>query len=756
MQQSEILQFAEQLIPAYQTKDFDQILNHITEGHSPSARLLIKMELKKLMAPCSRSIDLRGRVNGECREYQLNGIQHWLDDVAFNTYQKQIERFGSYTQGVWDIVNNTHNNFRVMRQNGLNPHQENGPKSSFQAEPVQLGYQIQRQENRLNLSSQVEIHLSTGQNIYGVTIDISPSGAKFKVPSAFYYKLGETIQVTYTELSQKLILPGLTNPLEYRVLAVDDSDDNDAVKYLRAIKLSETEVVEQAIRMSLSHPQQKDRHEHQDMIMHTRRRGYEQTFIKHTSQLPLFFSGNELKVALLNQNNLPLWQYWHDERNQQTLSNLFRPERMTHLTRPGIKGGSNTIYAFKYDYKGRTIFFSMMMPEASRELRELFWSIGAKRPSWKVFHLSVFELSSQEQDELATQSLGSNVGALHLTHCAILQEIADEESSGDYQLVTQSALETSELNVFRHSREVTGNLQGIYYDSRSRRREPRYHFETPIEFLSQNAEKIQGISQDVSRHGLSLELETPVIVKVGQPVVISFRHLKEYDPALPLHKVPYHVAWVDPSGRQVQLKMHENQDTRHISAFLQRIIDNNPEKIVLKPEVLPGEDLLTGMQQVLMDKLVCTPVYIEKGRASLRPRVIGVNYPLTGILRLFAQIGDDKKLSLQPIFKNHTNTLLAQPMKHIEGVIPHGQDIYIAVTRSEQGISGVESRLLSEFDCLKQRKLFIRHARQHGDIYILKVWSVPVFDAITTLYRQELSELAKASHYYATRLTKEM
>ena len=101
MQQPEILSLAERLIPAYNSDDFEYLLAQITEGEAPSVKILVKMELNRVMAPCTKSVDLRGRVKGECREYELDGVKHWLDDVAFNAYHKNTRKFGGYTEGVW-------------------------------------------------------------------------------------------------------------------------------------------------------------------------------------------------------------------------------------------------------------------------------------------------------------------------------------------------------------------------------------------------------------------------------------------------------------------------------------------------------------------------------------------------------------------------------------------------------------------------------------------------------------------------------
>jgi hypothetical protein len=232
MQQSEILSLAERLIPAYKSADFEQLLNKFTGGQPPSVKLLVKMELNRVMTPCTKSIDLRGRVQGECREYELDGRKHWLDDVAFNTYHKSVKKFGGYTEGVWENLINTRNNFRVMKQQGtLNKAKVATVEGSFEVEPIKLGYDLKRLENRLKINTQVKIHLpSNEQVVHGLSVDLSASGAKFKVPSAFNYKLGDTIWVQFTELIKSSKFEELNKPIEYRILGVDESYDNDSVK----------------------------------------------------------------------------------------------------------------------------------------------------------------------------------------------------------------------------------------------------------------------------------------------------------------------------------------------------------------------------------------------------------------------------------------------------------------------------------------------------------------------------------------------
>ncbi|WP_322803040.1 PilZ domain-containing protein [Vibrio alfacsensis] len=758
MQQSEILSLAERLIPTYGADDFDFVLSQLTEGEPPSTKLLVKMELNRVMAPCTKSVDLRGRVNGECRQYLLDGISHWLDDVAFNAYHKNLEKYGRYTEGMWESLINTRNSFRLLSQN---THQKEAkpltdPESPFLAEPIHLGYDLKRQEKRLKVQSQVEITRQKGQLIHALSIDLSCSGAKFKVPSAFKYNLGEVIQVTFTEFASKSQVSGLEEPLSYRVLAVDDCYENNAVLYLRTIRLTETNIIERVIDEALNSTAKRIRHDNQDKIIRARTRGYEHMALKHTSNLPLFFEGTELKLAMLTPNNQQLWQYWHDERNQQVLGSLFNQQRMSDLIRQGAKGTTNVLYSFTHEHNDKTYFYSMLRPEATREQRQLFWHLGAKRPSWRAFRLSIFELSEQEKDDIATLSVEFNCCSQSLSHIGILQEIADNESAQDYLLTEKPRLAANTLNAFRHPRKIIGSPKGIYFDAKSRRKEPRYRFKTPL-VLKSNQAKLGGYTTDLSKRGLSIHLDEPMLLRVGEEVLINFRELQLYDKQLPLSAVPYKVVRVSPDGHDVQLMIEEYSKTMRVIAFFNRIIEHNQDKLLPQKEILPSNSLLERLHSVLLSRTLTTPVFITKSAVtSVKTPIIGVNFPLPKHIELYARLGHNQQFSLDPLFKGRSSTLIAEPIKRIDGARAKHQDIYTRVSKVGDTITEVESKLPQEFESIKERINFIKKARMMGEFYAIRVSTAPIFDPMTSMLQRDLSELTQLGVHQASKLEKEL
>ncbi|MDW6093694.1 PilZ domain-containing protein [Vibrio rhizosphaerae] len=757
MQKTEIRSIAEKLIPTYKSEDFEKILSQMTEGEQPSVKLLVKMELNRVMEPCTKIVDLRGRVQGECREYLLDGLRHWLDDVAFNDYYKYVKKFSGYTEGVWEALYNTRNNFRVMKERNTDSQPSlTDSDSPFEVETIQLGYDLKRRENRMKLASQVDITLSNRQQVAAVTLDFSPSGAKIKVPAAFDYKLGESIQLHFMELEQKHPhLTGLQSPIEYRILGIDESLDNDAVKYLRLIKLTDTPVIEQVIQEHLFNDTQKARHDNQDKIMRARTRAYEHTFLKHACQLPMFFEGDELKVVLLTESNHDIWQYWHDERNQQSLGNLFNPQRMSLLAKQGVRESSNTLYTFKHDYQGKCLFFSMMKSEATPELRKLFWHIGAKKESWRAFRISMFELSAEERESLATESPEMNKSLSSLTHCGILQEIGNPETASDYLFVDKPKIPSSELNIFRHPRKVNGYPISIFFDARSQRKEPRYRLNSPVTIQTEQGDFISGKTVDLSKRGVYITLETPVLLKVGDQVNVDFIELKLYNKKLPLGQVPYQVARITPNGQRIQLSIQEDSQTIKIIRFFNRLIESNLDKLIENNEVRPSLTLLEGLHHILLDKIVCSPIFVERQGAYLKTTAIGVSRTLSPYQVLLAKLGHaEGYMSLDPIFKGHSNTLLAQPMKHVDGAKPYYFDIYFSVRKFGNRIQSIETRLLSDFTTAQERISFIQDSLVMGDIYILRYCAIAVFHPVATLLRSDLDELSLISIHHAKSIEK--
>lgn len=122
---------------------------------------------------------------------------------------------------------------------------------------------------------------------------------------------------------------------------------------------------------------------------------------------------------------------------------------------------------------------------------------------------------------------------------------------------------------------------GIYFDARSRRKEPRYRFRTPVQ-VSKDTLKVTGATVDLSKRGLSLLLDAPLDVKANDQVWVDYLELKLYDKSLPLDNAPYKVVRIGPEGRRLQLVIEENLQTLKTIAFFNSIIEHNQDKLLKK------------------------------------------------------------------------------------------------------------------------------------------------------------------------------
>ncbi|MDP5254921.1 MULTISPECIES: PilZ domain-containing protein [unclassified Vibrio] len=758
MQPSEILSLVERLIPVYHAPDFEQVLERLVADFHPSAKIIVKIELNRLMEPCGRTIDLRGRVNGDCREYRLDGRRHWLDDVAFNDYQKQTKKFGGYTTGVWEALSNTRNNYRIIAKNRApapSSNQITSEDSPFQAEPIQLGQDLKRQEKRLRLQTQVEITLPKGQIIHGLTIDMSESGAKIKVPSAFVYQLGDILDVEFVEYLQ-YATPSQDYKLKLRLLAVEENLDNDAIKILRTVKASEKDLLATLIDDALRNPQKRLKHDNQDKILRARARGFEHIFLKHTCHLPLFFSQDELKLAMLTPNNQRIWQYWHNEQGQQVLGTLFHPQRLKNLTHSDMSQGSCKLYAFQHQHEQKTFFYSMFPTEATQEQTRLFWHVGAKRESWKVFQVSFYRLLPEDKEQLSRfqEELGECVN--DLTHCAVLQEIGDHQQANDYLLSEKPRLPVTELNSFRQSRRLVGNPRSVYFDATSRRKEPRFIFKTPLILTHPTKGQVQGHSVDFSGKGISVQALSPLPYHVGELISINMIELNKASKQLDLSTIPYKVVKVSNEGNSIQLVMQENDETSKVSAFLKSIFKLNKDKLKEKEERLPSHGMLNALHQTLLSKMKVFPFYIDKGMHGFQTRVIGVSYPLPKHIDVLSNLGHKEYISLEPLFKNRTNTLLATPLKRSEKQTSSSFEIYIGLEKLGRKPVAIHTKLAQDFTNIKQRIAFIKSAQISGEFIALRLSMAPIYSPITLLLQQELNDLTQVSVHQASALEREL
>ncbi|CAH0532729.1 hypothetical protein VST7929_00574 [Vibrio stylophorae] len=752
MPQNDYNGLIEQLIPLYDDPAFATTLARFTKGLPPSAELIIKMELKRLYTPCTKPIDLRGRVQGECRKYRLNQVEHWLDDVAVNLYPRVLTRFGNrYTQGCWEMLTQTHNSYRMIEQRRK---QQIEPRATQQeaiphneVEGIRFGHYLARRESRLQIATIAFISLPEGQQLHGTTSDISSSGAKIKVPSSFRYSLGQVLRISFPELAADCPNSPLETGIRYRILGIDDHQDS-AIKWLRLCLVDEEPLLAPVLEAKIKQ-HKGTRHDIEDVLLQTRISGYEQYYLNHSNTLPLFFAGNELKYVQLSSNNQSLWNYWHDERKQPVMHHLFHADRMASLACAGLSHSRALIYCFDHIHQGKRYFYSATSTELSPEQRQLFWHLGATRPSWRVLRLTMHQLLPNEIDALSQDGMPIAPSIKALTHIGLLQDITPSSRGEDYLRVSKPTTPSSSLNHFCHGRHHKHQIETVYLDRKPKRKEPRYHFKIAVRIDDTQGNTLaDGETIDFSARGLNIQLQSPVHLTSGSQICVSFPELQQKDPNAPLSQLLYKVVQLSPCGHNIRMTVEDSVDRHQGERFLRRLINFNLEKLTIEQEQIAAQDLLNHMHQLLLPRLNSLPFFSSKQDHKVTVKVLGVNFPLAPLPKLLQQCSHSRHFSLAPLLASRQQQLLVTPVRQRDK--PQGlmTEIYLAAILESHQLPKLVAKLESDFESVQSRIQFIHQAQKVGQFFALRFHHSPI-SARPIELRQALEKLAKAKLHRA-------
>ncbi|AWK82673.1 PilZ domain-containing protein [Photobacterium damselae] len=750
----------EQLVSLYHDGDFEPMFEMLTQDFSGPQKLQLKIELRQLMMPINKEIDLRGRVKGECRPYHLNERQHWLDDVALNIYHQRIQHYGGVLcYGLYQEIIHSRNSFRVLhkQQTETKPPQEpTQPLDPFAVNMIRFGHYLSREEHRVQISTQVTLVTDKQQTIHGNSYDLSFSGAKIKVPAAFHYQLGEVIALTFPILAEKLNDDRLNQSMYYRVLAIDDIAENQSSKWLRLATTQDNLALKEAI-LKIKQVAAHSRDDHQDKFIRARTKGYEHCYLKHSTGLPLFFSQQQLSYALLTEHNRHLWHYWHDERNLPNINHLLNPQRMAMLTKHGLSHSRTLIYSFCHQHEGKSYFYSACLPEMSLEQRRLFWHLGAARDSWRVWQLTLSPLQGEDLAQLNELAPDQTQEYQNFTHIALLQDLTDTHAQQDYRLTLKPNASAKILQPFRHQRDPICQASAILFDPRPQRSEERFTYQTELT-ISHETGSFSGCTVDFSTKGLNIQLASPLVAKRDDEIAISFPQLQQKNKQLPLADLRYRIVRINAEGTNLQAQLLAISSNIKGESCLKNIVKHNAKHLAVCEEDRPQHVLLQAMHQLLLTRLDSVPYFVEKLEHKLTVTSIGCNIPLPSLAKLFQQFSHTQQpngFSLAPIFKGRVQTMLAKTLRPVTVTKPYSHELYLHLVHQQGKTQCVASWLLQEFESTQARITFIEHARSNGEIKVLRITAAPIFDSMTLLTQQKLSELARLTLHRARGLENE-
>ena len=751
----------EQLLPLQAEPDFDALFDRLTQGESANTRFLLKMEIKQKGSPCMRVMDMRSRY--AAIPYIYAGIQHFLSLEDIEIFQQQLRIYhGRYTMGVYEAVMEAHRQ-RLNQESEVEDPQQPVTNKKFEVEGIPFASHYHRQAERMHFSSPIRLQLADGGNFPAKTSDISLNGLRVAMGSAISYEVGELCHVSFDGLMKEHPASIINRPIAYQILGEEVREDRYWLKLLRVDPDPE---LDQYLARFIDSNKGRYRISVDYLLSAAESKGYEQYYLPRLTGLPLFFGENEqqqlqLQHVLRTENNQHELEYWRNERNEEMLAGLFPPSRLNRIVSQPGSLKQTLIYCFTHTVRTHIYFFSATREELDESgLKQLFFTVGARRPSWRVYQFSLEAvtldeagldrlLEDKQQQIHYEEVLRHNL--MRIRHVGLLHGIEDESNRRDYLQEQITDRSPNELQIYGHPQQVPGfELELLHYTQL--RKEPRYIHKTAVA-VKFGGQTVVGWTRDISTQGLQFELEQPLGCEREDIIKLSLPKLQELSRSFKLQDLPYRVVNVNTTRTVLNLCIHGEQDSHQGRKFFNLLIESNSNKLKTAKELRRLRGMATALRNLFTHHLFNYPLYLSKARIN---RLGGLGYIKTprSLQGLFTEQAETDMFNLFPLLKEpEIKDALLHPLRRLNREEkPLQFEIYIARSLNRQGEPVYETRLASSFAGYKERRQFVQKAQSGGSFYAIRVYLSRTGRPDVEFIANELDYIAKYAIHKARHL----
>lgn len=784
-----LLELVFDLIPVFGQDDFEDIFEASAETFSVGDQYKVRNELNRLCETCEKVIDLRGEVDEKCSKFLHKGRVHYLDDLAKETFSKGLELYGQYTVGIWEEVNQTGNNYRVMKaqqeQARLNAEkfeqQRKAEKlqnilatklaytsDNYPAHVIRFGDYLNRDEERMNYAVTAYLIFADGSEVEGVTKDLSVKGIFMRVPLSAKVELDDKVKVKLTEQlpKYKTVAP---EGIEYQVKRIECIDNVIWLGLNRTYSEDEdlfSEYAEQLIgsnkfvyKVNLD-----------NAIDAALKLGHEQVFFARTMTMALFIDDahgqKRLRYALTSGPNEANLQFFVDDADRQYLPSIFTSAKINKIL--SLKTDHCLLYCFTHRVQNNLLLFAAFSFElqTDEQMKRLFVGYGSKKDSWKVFDIRKVAIDStdaemafsvpsrnyesndsdedDEQDESESSAVvADSVDLSKLTYAFMLNELSGELSSGAYHSRGFDADLMSEITQYQiNHNDGSAELKWVKYGLEELRHEPRFAYKTKAFVTFTNGMKVESTSIDFSARGVQIFMPRPVAVEKSELVYLTFPLLQKITKQLKLDQLEYRVVRTVNDQKTLFLQAVEVEEQMHHGVkFFKDLIKRNYQKLTLVSESTAQQNLTKALKNLMQKPLVTIPFYVNKVANQMRvTKLVGALEPH----QLLQRLQSDEfmaKVNISVLMQHESfEAFISSFAKGTDTPAQYRtMDLFISCT--EEAIT-VKSDL--ELTDKQQRQAFIEQALSEGEVYCFRVY---LFGVQKVQLRKIADELEYIHHY---------
>jgi hypothetical protein len=734
-------QFAGQVSNA----DFEARFTVATKKLSKNERFLLKMELKRLASPCTRLIDLRGHVDGDCQSFEHQGKNHFLDDIAIKTFEQAILKYGEYTFGVYELVMNTENNFRVMykQQKSLANNSKRAKtsdtstdKTQYPAELFNYGPYYKRCEERMNFAILIQVYTRDNDSpIEATSSDISSSGCKFRFNKLEKIALNQLIKIRFCGLENEFQFDK-TDGFSYEIKNIKVIG---GLQHIGVERFYKTDKKRDGLRRFLSGFIQGNKRRYKvnldNSIEALHSRGFEQFSLPKANELPIFVAetkgGLQPSYSLICQNNQSTHDYWQNENKQCCLHYLLTPARLTRLQKAKILGKSLLVYCFIHSNKGKKYFYTAdhIQLQEDEQFKKQFLGFAASKTSFAIFQLSAIDFNVEHAEPnltignlLATRDKYLNLPCsktvkhllAKLRMMVAAYQINDDSMTQFYRSLPHQDIDIAKLKQFVHKAQARfAKIESMKINYNDQRQESRFRYTTPIA-VTLKKQVFQGVSHDFSTNGLKAEFDQSMPLAQGDIVNLTFPELQKITSSFELKSLPYEVMRLSNENTIASLRVHIEKHQHIGRAFFKALIEKNSSKLSRDGNTISTPGLAKALRNMYSASTPSLSLMIQTSGSRYKINTITSNGAESKLLNYCKQLSDNKDYyNLYPLLNNlQVTTLMNNSLKQMKtDDSPVTDTIYLSIDMEKNTVDeAVITQLGSALSTHKLRKMFIDNA----------------------------------------------
>ena len=736
-------------------KDFETKFTAKVAHIPKTERFLIKMELKRLAGPCTRLVDLRGHVDGECKVYEHEGRSHFLDDTAIKVFEENLAFYGKYTFGVYEAVTNTENNFRVIYQKekagikalqiNKKPTQKVQEKTQYPAQLFKFGNYHNRIEERMNFSIALSVTVN-GKQIKCNSSDISVNGCKFRLPSIEQIVLGQVIEIRFLGLEEEFQF-GSSDVFEYEIKNIQLIDNIQLVGVKRVYP---NEGIKDGFKQFLVGFIQGNKRRYKinldNSISALQSRNFEQYVLPKLNELPIFIGkkdeGSLPKYVLTCPNNQNIYQYWQYENKHSALNCLITPDRIKRLIKASVLGKKLVVYSFIHKSDGKYYFYTADEQQLLKdpEFMTQFLGFGSNKSHFAITMLSMsninkdnvnsfFTLSESlsKQNQYLNLPVGEEISQKieDLSSLIVVSDITCDNLIATYKEFIYDNISATKIKAFGHKRYNDALMvEEVGVNYKNHRQESRFKYNTLVDVSLENT-TWEAESLDFSASGLKLEFKKEVSLKKGDVVFLSFPELQKITSLFDLKALSYAVVRINEKKTIANLRVQVDKHKHIGRAFFKALIEKNKNK--LTPDeyesMVPG--LAKPLRNIYSSSLNIPSLIIQTSGSRYKIEAIACGQEDSHLMPLMRQLSDKVNYyNLYPLLSNlsATNAFMVNLKKMHSSDAPVSDILYVSIKPDAETMeSKVITKLASELDTTALQNMFIRNALKRGVFLCLQL-----------------------------------